>query len=274
MQQIFNFVIRNKTSLLFLLLFALSLFFTIQSRSYHKSKFINSANVVTGGIYKTTDGIGQYFNLKEENKVLVEENNTLRALLHNLNIDLDNMPTIDSAIYQDHFVFRSAEVYKNSYGMSNNYITINKGQNHGIAIDQGVITSKGLVGIIENTSSKYASVLSILNTKSVINAQLKKSNHIGTLIWNTESPELVQLIDISKFAPIALGDTIITGGQSSIFPKGVLIGSIQSYTLDISGDSYTVNVKLFNDMSNIGHVYVIENKEAEEIKSLQKTDND
>ena len=44
----------------------MSLFFTIQSHSYHKSKFINSANYVTGGIYKKTNGIKQYFNLKEE----------------------------------------------------------------------------------------------------------------------------------------------------------------------------------------------------------------
>ena len=73
MQQIINFVLRNKTFLLFLLLFGVSLFFTIQSHSYHKSKFINSANYVTGGIYKKTNGIKQYFNLKEENTKRTEE---------------------------------------------------------------------------------------------------------------------------------------------------------------------------------------------------------
>ena len=64
-------------------------------------------------------------------------------------------------------------------------------------------------------------------------------------------------------------DTIITGGQSSIFPKGIPIGTIDTFTLDISGDTYTVNVKLFNDMTAIGHVYIITNIDIEEIKSLQ-----
>jgi len=67
MQQIVNFLIRNKNFLLFLTLFCLSLFFTIQSHSYHKSKFINSANVISGGTYNVMNNINQYFNLKDEN---------------------------------------------------------------------------------------------------------------------------------------------------------------------------------------------------------------
>ena len=80
-----------------------------------------------------------------------------------------------------------------------------------------------------------------------------------------------QLIDISKFAPIKTGDTIITGGQSTIFPKGIPIGTIDNFALDISGDTYTINVKLFNDMTNLGHVYVITNLDRDEIKSLQSS---
>lgn len=274
MQQIINFVIRNKTFLLFLLLFCLSLFFTIQSHSYHKSKFINSANVVTGGVYKTANTIGQYFNLKQENEVLLEENKKLRTLLHNIHIDTFSSTFTDSIKFNKQFKFRDAEVYKNSYSLTNNYITINKGEKDSIKIDFGVITSKGIVGIVENTSKNYASVLSILNTRSKINAQLKKTNHIGTLAWNTKSPEFAQLTDISKFAPVQIGDTIVTGGQSTIFPKGILIGTINSYTLDARGDTYTVNVKLFNDMTNLGHVYIIENFDAKELKSLQKLNDE
>ncbi len=64
MQQIINFVIRNKVFLLFLLLFGISLGLTIQSHSYHKSKFINSANFLTGGVYEGADDITGYFNLR------------------------------------------------------------------------------------------------------------------------------------------------------------------------------------------------------------------
>ena len=61
----------------------------------------------------------------------------------------------------------------------------------------------------------------------------------------------------------------MTGGQSTIFPKGIPIGTIESYTLDSSGDTYTIQVKLFNDMTNISHVYLIENLDSEEIKLLE-----
>ena len=77
------------------------------------------------------------------------------------------------------------------------------------------------------------------------------------------------MIDVSNFAPVKVGDTIVTGGQSAIFPKGIGIGIINSFETDISGDTYTIEVKLFNDMTNIGKVYIIENLDKEEITSLE-----
>lgn len=230
--------------------------------------------MISGSVYQTAHSIGQYFNLTEENKALLEENRMLKSVLHNLDVDVMKPNFTDSLPLDPNYKFRTADVYKNSYSRSTNYLTVNKGEKDSIKIDHGVVTSRGIVGIIENTSDNFASVLSILNTRSRINAQLKKTNHIGTLVWNTESPEFAQLIDISKFAPVAVGDTIITGGQSTIFPKGILIGTINSYKIDTGGDTYTLNVKLFNDMTNIGHVYVIENLQVEEIKSLQKPKNE
>lgn len=268
MQQIINFVIRNKTFLLFLLLFGLSFALIIQSHSYHKSKFINSTNFISGGLYNTTHNIKAYFDLKKQNEILVEENNRLKSILYNTENSDENGPEVDSSI-NNTYVFKTATVIKNSYSNSKNYITIDKGKKDGMKQDLGVITSKGIVGIIDNTSQNYSRVISILNTKSRINAQLKSSNHIGSLVWNTKSPEFAQVKDISKFAPVKIGDTIITGGQSTIFPKGIPIGTIDTFSLDPSGDTYTLDVKLFNDMTNIGYVYVITNSDSQEIKSLQ-----
>jgi len=268
MQQIINFVIRNKTFLVFLLLFLLSLSLTIQSHSYHRSKFISSTNFLSGGIYNATSSIRAFFNLKKENAILIEENNRLKSILYNQHQENENQPSIDSSA-RKYFEFKTATVIKNSYSNTKNYLTIDRGKKDGMKQDLGVVTSLGIVGIIDNTSQNYSRVISILNTISRINAQLKSSNHIGSLIWNTKSPQFVQVIDISKFAPVKIGDTIITGGQSTIFPKGIPIGSIETFSLDASGDTYTINVKLFNDMTNIGHVYVITNLDSEEIKSIQ-----
>lgn len=271
MQQIINFVIRNKTSLLFLLLFIISLGLTIQSHSYHKSKFINSANFITGSIYESAKGISDYFDLNEQNDILLDENNRLRTqILNSVNSSVSGNSIIDSVSYSGRYKIQSAKIINNNYASSKNYLTINKGEKSGIREDFGVITSQGIVGIIDNTSNGYARILSILNTKSRINAQLKSSNQIGSLKWDVKSgAATVQLTDISKFALIKKGDTIITGGQSTIFPKGILIGTINSFILDISGDTYTIQVKLFNDMTNLSHVYVVENLDSEEIQRLE-----
>lgn len=273
MQQIVNFIIRNKTFLLFLLLFLVSLLFTIQSHSYHKSKFINSANFLSGGVYNTTNNVSEYFDLIEQNKILQEENSRLKSLLFNSTRHLDST-YIDTTTFNNKYRFTTAQVIKNSYSQSNNILTINKGERDSIKQDLGVITSKGILGIIENTNNKYATVLSILNTTSRISAQLKKTNHFGTLSWDGATPKIIQLTDIPKNAPVTKGDTIATSGRSAIFPKGVPIGIIESYKLDAAENYYEINVALFNDMTNIEHIYIIENKDKKSLTNLLKNTND
>ncbi|NOY46709.1 MAG: rod shape-determining protein MreC [Chlorobi bacterium] len=272
MQQIINFILRNKTFLLFLLLLSASLFLTIQSHSYHKSKFINSANFLTGGIYESVNNIGNYFNLKTENAILLEENNRLKSILFNFKKDTLKEEYIDSTTFNANYKLTAAQVYKNSYSATNNYLTINKGKRDSIKQDYGVITSKGIIGIIDNTSKKYSRVMSVLNTNIRVNAQLKKTNHFGTLKWNGKSPKYVQLVDLQKQAPVTVGDTIITGGLSTIFPKGIPIGVVSAFKIDDTENYFEIDIKLFNDMTNVGHVYIIENLDAEEISTLNNLD--
>jgi len=267
MQQIINFLIRNKTFLLFLLLFSVSLFFTFQSHSYHRSKFINSANFLTGGVYESVSNISGYFGLKKENQILLEENNRLKSILINAETGELKDAFVDSS-FNKNYRYISAEVNKNSYSLTNNYLNINKGKKDSIKEELGVITSKGIVGVIDKVSKNYGRVRSILNSNTRVNAQLKKTDHFGTLMWNGESPNIVQLTDLPKQAPIVAGDTIITGGLSTIFPKGIPIGTITYFELDETENYFVIDVTLFNDMTNIGHVYIIENLDGTEISNL------
>ncbi|UGU17184.1 rod shape-determining protein MreC [Sinomicrobium kalidii] len=276
MQNIINFFLKNRFFFLFLVLLMLSMFFTIRSHSYHKSKFINSANWVTGGLYQTANNISAYFGLKEYNRQLVEENKRLRTLLFNRSHPYPDSIPEDSTLLpgKPGYVIRNASVIKNSYHSPKNYLTLNKGENDSIAQDMGVITSNGIVGIVDNTSGNYATVQSVLNTLTRINAQLKNTNHFGTLKWDGNSENTVQLVDISRIAPLKKGDTIITGGMSTIFPKGIPIGTIKNFALDISENYYIINVKLFNDMTSLSHVYVIENTNRKEIIELEQSVNE
>lgn len=266
MQQIVNFFLRNKNTVLFLLLFGFAFFLTINSHSYHKSKFITSANFLTGGVYESVNSIDQYFSLKQDNENLLEENNRLKKVVFN-----SRAIPLESNIQFDVF---SGQVIKNSYTNANNYLLINKGHNDSIKQDQGVISSKGIIGIIDKTSNNYARVISILNTTSKINAQLKKTNHFGLLTWDGISPSYVQLIDVPKQAPVAVGDTIITGGRSAIFPKGIFVGKVESYTMDTTENYLTLQIQLFNDMTNINHIHIIKNNHREEILNLENLNNE
>ncbi|KAB1068801.1 rod shape-determining protein MreC [Tamlana haliotis] len=273
MQQIINFIIRFKNFLLLLLLFCISLALTILSHSYHTSKFINSANIVTGGLYESFHHIHKYVDLNTQNDMLAEENRKLRLKLLNPVVFSDST-YIDTASYADNYRIYNANIIKNSYSLTNNILTLNKGAVDGIKQDLGVISSNGLVGIIDKSGKHYSRVLSILNTSTRISAQLKKTNHFGTLIWKGGSPEYIKLIDIPKIAPVQPGDTIITSGRSSIFPKGVPIGVVNDFELDQSENYFEVNIKLFNDMTNLEHVYIIENLHSKEINNLTNGTSD
>ncbi|MCH2196191.1 rod shape-determining protein MreC [Kordia sp.] len=268
MQHIINFLIKNKNFILFLVLLSISLLFTIQSHSYHKSKFINSANWLTGGIYEQANGVSSYFSLKSENEQLVEENRQLKTILYNKQDSLSTVQFIDSISYPTDYLFRSAKIIKNSYSSSNNILLINKGGNDSIVTDMGVINSKGIVGIIDRVGGSHATVISILNSNSKINAKFKNTNHFGTLTWNGENPNIVQLEDVEKLAKFSENDTIITGGNSTLFPKGIPIGTIKDFQLNTTENLYNINVQLFNDMTSLEHVYIIENLHREEIDNL------
>ena len=266
MQQIINFLIRYKIFLLYAFLLLVSIIFTVQSHSYHQSKFFNSSNYVSGSIYEVSDGITSYFKLREENKNLVRENQLLRYQLYNKKEGVKD--SLTDSIQQNYTVTRG-KVIKNSFSDQRNYITIDKGNNDSIQQDMGVITGKGILGIVENTSKNFATVQSILNEKSNINAKIKNSNHFGSLVWDAKNYNIVQLIDIPRLVQLTIGDTIVTGAMSSIFPENIPIGTIKKFDLDTSKSFYYIDVALFNDMTNIKNVYIIRNLNRNEVLELE-----
>ncbi len=257
--------------MLFAVLFIVSILLTIQTHNYHNDKFISSANAVTGSIFKFKNNLTDYLSLGIANEKLLEENLLLRQQLEKYT-DLFPIPAIDTTVLPK-FEYFSATVINNNYSKSKNQITLDKGLVDSLKTDMGVVSTNGLVGIVSDISKNYATVQSILNTKSRINAKLKNSNHFGTLIWNTKDPNIVQLIDIPRLAKIEKGDTITTGGRSTIFPEGILIGSVIDFQSDKDENYYYVNVKLFNDMTSLQYVYLIKNNEADEILNLEKVED-
>lgn len=271
MQQIINFILKYKNFLLYVFLLTIALVFTVRARSYHHSKFFNSANWLTGNVYESTHSISSFFSLGTENEKLVEENKWLRQQLYNL----EKAPPEPLDSTEITYSVTAAKIIKNSYSLPRNYITLDKGRVDGLEIDMGVITSKGILGIVEHTSKNFSMVQSILNVRSRINAKILNTNHYGSLVWDTKDYRTVQLKDIERLVPLKVGDTIVTGASSSIFPENIPIGVIAHFEVNPNHSSYQIDVKLFNDMTTVKNVYIIKNNQREEIIELEsKVGND
>ena len=272
MQQIFKFIEKYKYFLLFLFLEFFALFFTIQNHSYHRSKFINSANSVTGGIYRQMSSINDFFLLKKENKRLSKENTHLKNLIATspYGIDSLNLEIIDSSNFYQKYKYYRGKIINNNYTKRNNFLTINRGENHGVQAIMGVVNSNGIIGVTNSVSKHNATVMSILHEDSHTNVKLKNNDHYGSLSWDGKDYRTVQLLDLPRQTTLTIGDTIITGGKSSIFPEGILVGTIKDFEIR-NNEFESINITLFNDMSALSNVNIISNLEKEEIKQLEAT---
>ena len=288
MQQIIDFIIRKKDVVVYfiLLLFSLSLIFN--SNYFHRSKVIILLNTISSFSSENFDYINEYFELKDINLDLTKENLFLKNQLEKVK-QYSNLDSLKNT----NFTFRNAKVISNNLSSFKNHLIINKGVRHGLKNEMGVINSTGIVGIINRTSKNYSSVMSVLNIDTKINAKVKRTSHFGTLEWNGRRTSYLVLNDIPETANIKVGDSIITGGMSLIFPEGINIGVVSEilnqnkisdtvvrFKGNINEANYldfefkenylTVKVKLHTDMNNLNNVYVIESLNRKEFQKIKK----
>ena len=276
MQQLIYFIQKYRYFLFFLLLELIAFQLIINNLSFHNSKFINSASTITGGFYNKTNSISDYFQLDTENKELLNENLILRNKLEKLSQNIDTIAVtkiFEKTKLRQRYLYFKGRIEKNQFRNNYNFLTINLGSKDSVRKEMGVINSKGILGITENVLHNYSRVRSILNKNSKINAKLKNSDYFGTLTWDGLDYNSTQLLDIPRQAKLEVGDTIITGGMSSIFPEGIPIGSIDNIVNEAS-IKRIINIKLFNDMSSLKNIYVVKDFDKQQLMNLEKTDNE
>ena len=264
MQSIINSIVKNRNLIIYLFLSFVTFNYLYNNSSVHYSGFGKVGTFISGSTSSIYSYINSYFNLRQENKKLIEENLELKKyesqFFDKSDARDDSENKIDKTI--------SANVILNSINKSKNIIVINKGELNGITKEMGVISSKGVVGIIKNITDNYSSIVSLLNTDLKINAILKNSSTIGSISWNGLDPRVVQLNDIPLSSSIKLGDTIITGGMSFYFPKGIPIGKIEDYNNTSLEGYYSIDVLLFSDFSSLSNIYILQRTDNDEIKFL------
>lgn len=270
MRSLFRFLLRNYFVMMFLALEVISFTLMVSYNNYQRVTFINSSNDVVGTIYERFSHFDDYFSLSRTNARLAAENASLRKQLQ-MRIALQekypvNRPdTVDAPAYY----FTSAKVIGNSVNKQFNYITLNKGSRQGIKPDMGIISADGVVGVITNVSPNYSTGLSLLNKRLSIPAKITKNNYFGALVWDGEHSNTADLKEIPFHIMVNVGDTVVTSGYSSIFPEGIMIGTITKWEQDPGTNFYNIKVELSTNFRTVKYVEVVRNTKQAELKKLE-----
>lgn len=273
MRSLLRFLIRHHSIILFFVLEVLAIIFVARFNSFHKARFFKVRHIILGSISRKYDDYASYFSLSKENKALVQENVRLYNLLPDdyYNPISENTPDTST---DKKYTFISARVINNSINKQYNFITLNKGKKHGIEPDMAVICDRGIVGVVKETTENFSSVVSVLNREFNPYAVIQRNGYEGSIEWPGRTYNKVILKGIPIYVEIHEGDTIKTSENSAIFPKGILVGVIDSYK-SFDGTFYEIVVNLSTDFKSISNVLVINNRLREEQIQLEaRVEND
>ncbi|MDR1005389.1 MAG: rod shape-determining protein MreC [Bacteroidales bacterium] len=271
MKELARFISRFYYIFLFLALEGLAIALIVNNSYYQSSAIGNLFNSIAAGIYDKQASVTQYFDLHEENALLVKENAALRAMLPASKFAIvDDSTSIVDTIYMQQYSYTSAQIISRTLGKRNNYFMINKGSKQGVKSDMGVICPSGLVGVILRTTNNFALIMPVLHQDSKRSVKNKRTQATGTLVWAGGSYEKGQVIDYPSSLPLKKGDTIISSGFSSNIPEGIVVGYVESYELDAATGFYVINIRFSSNYNKIKDVYVIKDLFSKEKQKLMK----
>jgi rod shape-determining protein MreC len=276
MRNVFLFIRRYFTFLIFLVLQILALTFLFRYNRFHEAAFLGVASEITGRVNKRYNNVEYYFRLKKTNEALVNENASLRSLLKESyewpdstsNLVVDSI-RVDSVLKYQRFRYHPAKVVGSFVVTQTNYLTIHRGAAQGIRKDMGVVSSQGIVGRVVNVSNNYATVMSALSMQFKVKAKLKKTGENGTIEWDGVSPSYILLKDIPNSAKLTKGDTVVTSELSSIYPPNIMVGTVQEVFKQQSSNFFTIRLKTATNFYNVQYVNVIEDLQKEERQQLE-----
>ena len=269
MYNVIQLFVKYGAHILFVVLEIICFYLIINYNLVQKEILLNSSNVYAAKISEQQSKITQFANLRRQNDSLMHENSTLIENLINIEYSSDRIPEADSLYTQYSLI--PTTICNSTVHLRNNHFTLCKGSREGIRKDMGVISSHhGIIGIVRNVSDNFSHVMSLLNSQTQISCAIKNKKGHGSLVWKSMDPQRMTLEAIAKHEKIAIGDTVITSGFSTMFPRGIFVGKIEKYEVMPGSNSYNITVKLFNDLSNVRYAYVIKNRFGEEQSKLEK----
>lgn len=275
MRKLISFLINHSPIFVYAFYLVICFVLLFKFNPYQQSVFFSSANEMAGRFYIMTSGITGYFGLQEINRDLQKQNGNLEMELIRLRDEVSRLSgdsllvrtSADSSLSR--YDFQIAQVINNSVFKTHNYITLNKGRKDGIHSEMGVIDQNGIVGIVNVVSDHYAVAISLLNPKLRLSCKVKGSNYFGSLVWDGKDPRFVVLEELPRHVKFVKGDTIVTSGYSSVFPEGLMVGTVDGFSKQRNDNFYALTVKLSTDFFRLNDVRILDDKGQKERRILE-----
>lgn len=133
-------------------------------------------------------------------------------------------------------------------------ITIDKGTSDGLHANMSVIAPAGVVGRIIQPSTRAAKVQLLIDRNAAAGALIERTRAQGVVI-GTGTDEL-RMDYVAGSADVKVGDVIVTSGIDGIYPKGFVIGQIQSVRRG-AGEYSAIVIKPAVDFSSLEAVLIV-----------------
>lgn len=272
MERLLKFIYEYRAFLTFLFLELTCAWLIVENNRFQNSTYFNSSNRMAAGVLGFSQGVREYFSLRTINRDLAEENAILRSALEQRNqrIFADQIPEIKDPLISSLFEYIDAKVVSNSTQFYKNYITVDKGKLDGIEPGMAAISPLGAVGKVKSVSNHFSVLISLLHTDEMVSCIVKQKDYFGTAQWDGTDTRFTNLRYIPRHANPSVGDTVVTSGYNSIFPKGVLVGVIRSATLNEESPFWNIQVALAQDFSKLSFVELVKSNLKSERDSLER----
>jgi rod shape-determining protein MreC len=133
-------------------------------------------------------------------------------------------------------------------------VTIDKGSRDGLNRDMAVISPSGVVGRVVVPSARSAKVQLLIDRNAAAGALIERSRAQGVVVGSGD--ERLQMDYVSEVADVVAGDVVVTSGIDGIYPKGFVIGRVES--VEKAGGAYKrITVMPTVDFRSLEEVLVV-----------------
>lgn len=199
----------------------------------------------------------------EENQRLKEENAELRRQL----VDYEDTKTENERLKEitglkelnPDIEFQPAGVIARDPEDRFGAFTIDIGYLHGISVRDPVVTGEGLVGYVSKVGPTYAVVTTILSPDCNVGAMEISTKDTGNITGTVElaAEGCTKLELLPRDTLVEEGGTVVTAGTSGLFPKNIVIGTVEKVELETSGITSYAVIRPVSEIDEIKNVFVL-----------------